>query len=66
LRIQAKWILFFLQLSRKLTLFNLFHLYSGSLRRGARAVEWGGLENRCPLLGDRGFESHLLRHRGYP
>ncbi len=29
--------------------------------RGARVDEWGGLENRCGLLGHRGFESHPLR-----
>ena len=32
--------------------------------RGARAVEWDGLENRCGSLSHRGFESHPLRH--YP
>lgn len=31
------------------------------LRRGGRVVECGGLENRLPLLGVRGFESLLLR-----
>ena len=25
--------------------------------------DWGGLENRCGLLGHRGFESHPLRWR---
>ena len=29
--------------------------------RGARAVEWDGLENRCGPCGHRGFESHPLR-----
>jgi hypothetical protein len=24
-------------------------------------AEWGGLENRCGLMGHRGFESHPLR-----
>ncbi len=33
-----------------------------TLRRGGRVVECGGLENRLPLLGVRGFESLLLRH----
>ena len=33
-----------------------------ALRRGARVVEGGGLENRCGLHGHRGFESHPLRH----
>ena len=32
------------------------------LRRGGRVVECGGLENRLPLHGVRGFESLLLRH----
>jgi hypothetical protein len=32
-----------------------------ALRRGARAVDRGGLENRCTLTGYRGFESHPLR-----
>jgi hypothetical protein len=31
-------------------------------RRGARVVEWGGLENRCGSLGHPGFESLPLRH----
>ena len=31
------------------------------LRRGARVVEWGGLENRCALAYP-GFESLSLRH----
>ena len=30
--------------------------------RGAGAVERGGLENRCPPCGDRGFKSLPLRH----
>ena len=33
-----------------------------AVRRGARVVEGGGLENRCGLHGHRGFESHPLRH----
>ena len=32
-----------------------------NLRRGARVVEWGGLENRCALAYP-GFESLSLRH----
>jgi hypothetical protein len=32
-------------------------------RRDARAVERGGLENRCPASRDRGFESLSLRKR---
>ena len=34
---------------------------SAKERRGARAAESDGLENRCPER-DRGFESHPLRH----
>jgi hypothetical protein len=30
--------------------------------RGARVVEWDGLENRCGPRGHRGFESHPLRY----
>ena len=30
--------------------------------RGVRAVYGDGLENRCPVLRGRGFESHPLRH----
>lgn len=30
-------------------------------RRDARAVDRGGLENRCPATRDRGFESLSLR-----
>ena len=30
-------------------------------RRGARVVEWDGLENRCGARPHRGFESHPLR-----
>ena len=33
-------------------------------RRGAGAVERGGLENRCGPSGHRGFESHPLRQLG--
>ena len=33
------------------------------MRRGAGAVERGGLENRCTCNAYRGFESHPLRHR---
>ena len=29
--------------------------------RGARVVEWDGLENRCGARLHRGFESHPLR-----
>ena len=29
--------------------------------RGVRVVYGGGLENRCPEIRDRGFESHPLR-----
>jgi hypothetical protein len=29
--------------------------------RGARVVEWDGLENRCGARPHRGFESHPLR-----
>jgi hypothetical protein len=29
--------------------------------RGARVVEWDGLENRCGPMDHRGFESHPLR-----
>jgi hypothetical protein len=29
--------------------------------RGARVVEWDGLENRCGACLHRGFESHPLR-----
>ena len=35
------------------------------LGRGAGAVERGGLENRCPSYGDRGFESLPLRHGSF-
>ena len=34
-----------------------------SIRRGGRAVECTGLENRQGLIALRGFESHPLRHR---
>ncbi len=40
---------------------TLRHDGSFSLRRGARVVEWDGLENRCGPCGHRGFESHPLR-----
>ena len=30
--------------------------------RGVRVADGDGLENRCPSLKDRGFESHPLRH----
>src|SRR5437588_2353314 len=33
-----------------------------AVRRGGRAVEGGGLENRYRVLPYRGFESHPLRH----
>ena len=35
------------------------------MRRDARAVEWDGLENRCPFNADRGFESLSLRRTYY-
>ena len=28
-------------------------------------ADWGGLENRCGLMGHRGFESHPLRSSSY-
>ena len=31
-------------------------------RRGDRVAYGGGLENRFRLFGERGFESHPLRH----
>jgi hypothetical protein len=34
--------------------------FFGNNRRGARVVEWGGLENRC-TVGYPGFESRPLR-----
>ncbi len=36
-----------------------------ALRRDGRVVDGGGLENRCPALRDRGFESLSLRHPTY-
>src|SRR5690606_40192134 len=37
-----------------------------SMRRGGRAVECGGLENRWPVTPARGFESLPLRHPRTP
>ena len=35
--------------------------YNEKKWRDVRVVEGGGLENRCPLKVDRGFESYSLR-----
>ena len=54
----------------RLLLFSCFNSFKGPiviLRRDGRVDEGDGLENRCPPMADRGFESHSLRHdHDYP
>ncbi len=33
------------------------------VRRGVRVVDGAALEKRSPLIAERGFESHPLRHQ---